>query len=135
VAAVIAPQQIRLPAPGRSAGRRSRPQSPRRALPRANGRVSAATYRRRRTVALGLLAFLALGAWMAIHAMVAGPGTTLPAGTRTIAQRVWVVRPGDTLWSIALASGARGDIRPEVDALSSEVHGQALQVGERIVLP
>jgi hypothetical protein len=45
------------------------------------------------------------------------------------------VRPGDTLWSIALASGARGDIRPEVDALSSEVHGQALQVGERIVLP
>lgn len=55
--------------------------------------------------------------------------------TALASARVWIVRPGDTLWSIALASGAKGDIRPLVDRLSKEVGGRPLQVGERIVLP
>ena len=33
--------------------------------------------------------------------------------------RVWVVRPGDTLWSIVEASGVKGDPRPVVDRLAA----------------
>lgn len=60
---------------------------------------------------------------------------TISTSSRLASARVWIVRPGDTLWGIALASGAKGDIRPYVDRLSSEVGGRPLQVGERIVLP
>jgi hypothetical protein len=48
---------------------------------------------------------------------------------------VWVVQPGDTLWAIARRVQPSGDIRPLVDAMSAEVHGHPLQVGERLVLP
>jgi LysM repeat protein len=49
--------------------------------------------------------------------------------------KIYIVQPGDTLWSIVAASGYRGDIRAVVDQLSAAQHGQPLQVGQRIVLP
>lgn len=58
-----------------------------------------------------------------------------PAATEPAVARIWVVHPGDTLWSIALASGAKGDIRPLVARLSAEVGGTTLQPGERILVP
>lgn len=66
-----------------------------------------------------------------------GPLTTagLPGVPQPAAARVWVVRPGDTLWGIARATGATGDLRPLVDRLSAEVGGQPLQPGEHIALP
>jgi hypothetical protein len=60
-----------------------------------------------------------------------GTGSTVEPA----AAHIWVVRPGDTLWSIALASGARGDIRPLVDEMNAEVHGLPLQPGEHILVP
>jgi hypothetical protein len=94
-------------------------------------------YRRRRVVALGALVLVFGGAGLLIRGWLSGPpdaaGPSL-AG-RTVAAHVWVVRPGDTLWAIALASGDKGDIRPLVDELSAQVHGQPLQIGQRILLP
>jgi len=60
------------------------------------------------------------------------PGT---GRTVTVAAHVWVVQPGDTLWAIARRLDPNGDVRPLVDALSREVHGRPLQVGQQIVLP
>jgi hypothetical protein len=101
---------------------------------RSRAPVTRAVYRRRRTVAFGGVAGLVLGGWMGVQALVAGAQGALGA-TQPIAAHVVVVKPGDTLWSIALASGAKGDIRPLVDELSAEVHGEPLRVGERIVIP
>jgi LysM repeat protein len=47
----------------------------------------------------------------------------------------WVVRPGDTLWTIVERSGVHGDPRPVVDRLNAQLHGRPLQVGERIAVP
>ena len=95
-------------------------------------RHDAATYRRRRTVVAGLLAVLGLAAFSSAHRLVSGAGSPI---MQPIAAHVVVVRPGDTLWSIALSSGVKGDIRPLVDQLEAEVHGRPLQVGERVVVP
>jgi hypothetical protein len=65
-----------------------------------------------------------------------GPLAVPGAGpTRAVAARVWVVQPGDTIWTIAERVQSSGDIRPLVDALSEEVHGRPLQVGQRLSLP
>ncbi|MCU4183710.1 LysM peptidoglycan-binding domain-containing protein [Acidiferrimicrobium sp. IK] len=104
------------------------------------GVPTSVVYRRRRGVALAGTALLLIGFWFALQAALGGTGggpltaTGAAVGTPAAA-KVWVVRPGDTLWSIALRSGARGDIRPVVDRLAEETGGQPLQVGERILLP
>ena len=97
-------------------------------------RQPAVVYRRRRRVALGLVVALGLAGWLGVHDLVARADGGL-GPTQDIAARVVIVRPGDTLWTIAARSGAHGDIRALVDELSAEVHGRALQVGERIEVP
>jgi hypothetical protein len=104
--------------------------------PRPTRRHSAEVYRRRRIVALAVLVVVLVGAGVLVRGWLGGTSEAgaAPAG-RAAAGRVWVVRPGDTLWGIALASGDKGDVRPLVDALSAEVHGQPLQIGQRLLLP
>jgi hypothetical protein len=110
---------------------------------RPGSRQGAAVYRRRRAVALALLALGALLAWLSLRALLAGPGGgTLPAsGSASIgimqpaAAHVHVVQPGETLWSIVAATGRSGDPRPEVDRLERQLGGRPLQVGQRLVLP
>lgn len=63
-------------------------------------------------------------------ATTGAPGGALPA-----ASRVWVVRPGDTLWSIAEAVDPAGDVRPFVDRLDTEVGGSSIYPGETIAIP
>jgi hypothetical protein len=68
-----------------------------------------------------------------------GPLTTAESGSdlavRPAAARVHVVQPGETLWSIVRSSGVKGDPRPIVDRLASQVHHRPLQAGDRLVLP
>lgn len=45
-----------------------------------------------------------------------------------------VVRPGDTLWSIAMDLRPEGDVRPLVDELAARAGGGSIQVGQRISL-
>lgn len=112
-----------------------------------------ARVRRRRLRSVVLLAITALGLWymLSSHAGSAtgagvvggasGGGPLAATGQPTVLNarpavaHTWVVRPGDTLWGIVMASGYRGDPRPLVDKLSAQLGGRPLQPGERIVLP
>lgn len=104
-------------------------------------RPSAEVLRRRRVVAAGVLATILFGLFLGLQALFGQPGggplTSVgsPGAAPASGPRIWVVRPGDTLWSIAEASGVQGDIRPFVAKLSAEIDGQPLQPGERIVIP
>jgi hypothetical protein len=99
-------------------------------------------YRRRRAVALALLAVGAVVAGLVLRAALAGPGggpltATGPSSgiLPPAAAHVHVVQPGETLWSIVRDTGGSGDPRPEVDRLARQIGGRPLQVGERLVLP
>lgn len=102
---------------------------------------SPAVIRRRRLAVGGVAGAILLGLLLGLQALFGRPGggplasVGSPAASEPAVARIWVVRPGDTLWSIALASGARGDIRPLVARLSAEVGGRPLQPGERIQVP
>lgn len=145
MAAVLAPTSID-PAvrPGRSA-------APRPALRVIHGgrsarrRATARVYLRRRLlVALGLvlvattLAFAFVGA-RSLVAADAPVGDTAPASAATAAvppaaAEAYVVRPGDTLWTIAAQLPAGGDVRALVDELADRAGGSVLQAGQRIDL-
>lgn len=56
-------------------------------------------------------------------------------GTAPVGARVYIVRPGDTLWGIATRLASDGDPRPLVQRLAAQVPGGILVVGERLVLP
>lgn len=66
---------------------------------------------------------------------VSGTGGSHAVG-RAAAARVWVVRPGDTLWRIAEAASLPGsDVRPLVYRLAAETGGRPLYPGERVQVP
>lgn len=100
-------------------------------------RPTPATYRRRRLLALILVAGLLLGAKALVGGIGMGPLATpdpaasfnpLPAATTT-----YVVQPGDTIWSVARRILPSGDVRPLVQHLSAQVDGP-LRVGQRLHL-
>jgi hypothetical protein len=87
---------------------------------------------------LVLLIFLAvIAADAALARIGGGPLTTTGAtsGQRVVAAQAWVVRPGDTIWSIAESVHPSGDVRPLVDQLSQEVGNAPLYPGEVVQLP
>jgi hypothetical protein len=137
--AVTAPHRQRhlvvVPSDGSAVGGAPGSVSPGRVVVVPARRHSPAVYRRRRVAVLLVLGLGALGAWLGLRVLLGDNLSVFPPSGRPLAARVWVVRPGDTLWSIALACGDNGDIRPLVDQLSAEVHGEPLQVGERISVP
>jgi hypothetical protein len=72
---------------------------------------------------------------IATHDPSAGPGGVGPVVPAPgSGGAVYVVRGGDTLWSIARAVRPGADPRPIVDALSARVPGGVLQPGERLDL-
>jgi nucleoid-associated protein YgaU len=98
-------------------------------------RPSVAVRRRRvvlGTVAAGLLVALALP-WSGTGGSLATSGSAL-AGEAVIAHHTYVVRPGDTLWSIAVRLDPTGDPRPVVAKLEAEV-GDNVVPGEQLALP
>jgi len=91
--------------------------------------MSRTRVRYRRLGAAALAAgILALGLGTVGHALA--PDGSKPAGG------TYVVRPGDTLWSIAVWLGD-GDPRPLVDAIqqANEVDPGALVPGQALVIP
>lgn len=103
-------------------------------------RRPASPYRRRRLIALLLVAAVTVAGYAGLKGAVGSlaPDPTVPAspGPRTGgAAATHVVRPGDTLWAIAEDIAAGRDVRVVVDALA-EAHGSAeLQVGEVVQIP
>jgi nucleoid-associated protein YgaU len=111
-------------------------------------RLDPSVYRRRRLlvagVALVLLGLLVppMSAVLAtVQSALAGTGggplttTGAAAGISTASETVWVVRPGDTLWTIARRVEPQRDPRAVVDQLANELHGTSLYPGEQIPLP
>jgi nucleoid-associated protein YgaU len=91
---------------------------------------SAATYWRRRIVAVGI----ALGTVLtAAHAGAALGGSPLTASGRRPHVVTHIVQPGDTLWKIAGELDPKADPREVVDQLVAARHTTALQPGETIV--
>ena len=71
-------------------------------------------------------------AWVGPALRALTPDQPVPA-TRT----AYVVRPGDTLWSIARRVSPKGDPRPIVDALAAanRIDGAGLVPGQSLVVP
>ena len=111
-----------------------------------HGARRAAAQRRGRAVALTLLAAglvcgLALplsvlgGAPASQHAV---PGSAVASQHATLSppgETVYVVRSGDTLWSIASRFDRGGDPRPLAEALAQETGSDVVVPGERITIP
>lgn len=101
--------------------------------------VAAATYRRRRAVALALacvaLVALMVAAQGAMGPPAAGPMVDRQAVPGAGGGAVHVVRAGDTFWGIARALRPGEDPRPLVARLVA-AHGSSVLVpGDRIVVP
>lgn len=100
-------------------------------------RPDAATYRRRRLAALGLLLVLGallLAAGQLLAARLAGGagtgGDLVPVGRVSV-----VVEPGDTVWSLAAeVAPSDRDLRPVVDAIVQANGGATLVPGQRLEL-
>jgi nucleoid-associated protein YgaU len=117
-------------------------------------RPGARVYRRRRLAVLaaalglvlvGVLAFSQLTASSSGTAgevkmapasapIVHNPAAYGASGQRVPARAVYVVQPGDTLWSIARAIDPAGDTRATVDRLVALNGGAALEPGQRLRL-
>ncbi|HZT65824.1 MAG TPA: LysM domain-containing protein [Acidimicrobiales bacterium] len=94
-----------------------------------------AVYRRRR-IAVLLLATAAVPVGRAgVGLLGGGPLTASGQLPRPASAAVYVVQPGDTLWSIAERLRPGGDPRPLVAALTAELHGSGPVPGEQLNLP
>jgi hypothetical protein len=96
--------------------------------------------RRRRLLVAVALVVIVLALQLAVHTASAwlGDGSLAvpePQPAAASAGAVYVVQPGDTLWTLARRAQPEGDIRPLVGRLAAARHGQALRAGQRIVLP
>lgn len=94
---------------------------------------------RRRRIVLGaavaaILVALALPWGGAGRPTLATPGPVL-AGATVSPHALYVVQPGDTLWSIAERLDPQGDPRPIVSELEAQVGSDTVVPGERLRLP
>jgi hypothetical protein len=111
---------------------RTRPVPVRRSLPDRATRV-----RRRRLAAIGLAAVLTLGGvtvGRVVWSAAVGTSPAQPIDARPITGDVYVVQPGDTLWSIAQRIAPGEDPRPVVAALKAGNGDVDLEPGDRLVV-
>ncbi|MGH9118847.1 MAG: LysM peptidoglycan-binding domain-containing protein [Acidimicrobiales bacterium] len=96
--------------------------------------LPAALVRRRRLAVVAAVAAILVVIAARLDGGAAVPTQAQPRPIAAGEHSVYVVQPGDTLWSIARRLDADGDVRATVDALV-ERHGSAsVDVGDRIPL-
>jgi LysM repeat protein len=91
-------------------------------------------------MALAALVVLVLALQLAVHTASAwlGDGSLAvpePRSGAAAAGSVYIVQPGDTLWTLARRAQPTGDLRPLVGRLADARDGRPLQAGQRLVLP
>lgn len=101
---------------------------------------SSAVRRRRRRLLLGATAVgLVTALALPLTGLAGRPAGRHPAAGASQAAAtgatVYVVRPGDTLWSIASRFDAGGDPRPLAEAMARETGSATVVPGERITIP
>lgn len=93
---------------------------------------------RRRRLALGVLVVGLLVALAFPVSALGGrpvPATPTAGAAATHGGTVYVVQPGDTLWSIASRIDGGGNPRPVAEALAARLGTTTVVPGQRIVLP
>jgi hypothetical protein len=111
---------------------RTRPAPVRRSLPDRATRV-----RRRRLAAIALVALVTLagiGAGRLLWSAAVGSSPPEAIGSAPITGDVYVVQPGDTLWSIAERIAPGDDPRPVVAELKARNGDVELTPGDRLVV-
>jgi hypothetical protein len=110
-------------------------------LPAARSRTLAAVFARglrRLLPGAATLAVLA-GGWLGASSLASAAhqgALQHLSGTVTVAGRsVYVIQPGDTLWSIASRLEPTADPRPLVDQFEAQLNGGVPQPGDRLTLP
>jgi LysM repeat protein len=110
-------------------------------VPVRSQRLAASTYRRRRLAVVGATVGVVLAVGVVAQVVTGAVGASAVAGSSPSvaaapaqAGSVYVVAPGDTLWSIARHLQPSGDVRPLVDQLSRRAGGASLQAGQRLDL-
>ncbi|MEY2566449.1 MAG: hypothetical protein QOE35_978 [Actinomycetota bacterium] len=98
------------------------------------------TLRRRRVAVLAAIVLLVLAGQFAVHTASAWLGggslaASEPRSAAAPASAVYVVQPGDTLWTLARRAHPAGDLRPVVGRLAAALGDRPLRAGQRIVLP
>ena len=111
----------------------------------AKHRQSSATYWRRRIVCLVIAAGLLWALVGAAEPLIGDSSREQSLEVQTVfesaagqsltAGQVVIVKPGDTLWSIARKLQPTGDIRPLVDRIAKINNGHSLMAGQTLVLP
>ena len=97
----------------------------------------ALVYWRRRAMAGVLLVLLGAGLWtMATWAVNSSIGVDPVGADRPAAGsgELYIVQPGDTLWSIAAGIDSDSDVRDTVDYLADTNGGSSILVGQRLVI-
>jgi Tfp pilus assembly protein FimV len=106
-------------------------------VPAAYSRPTRAMYVRRRIAVLSVLATMSCLLVVAGTSLAGRGGAPASASSArpSASAQLYVVQPGDTMWSIAqVLRGERGQ-RSYVDALIQLNGGHELVVGQRLVLP
>ncbi len=105
----------------------------------------AITFRRRRLIVLVAGVVLIAGLAVAVQVVAQAASSVGPSAPEPIEAEaagsprprdgeVYVVQPGDTLWSIAAELAPESDLRPVVDALRAANGGTELQIGARLTV-
>lgn len=105
-------------------------------------RLGSEVYRRRRLLAGGLILLFFAAVLVSVQLIQAGIGggplttTGAAAGPGMIQAGAaeYIVRPGDTLWTIAAALAPGRDERPIVDQLAAQIGGSSIYPGQVISL-
>lgn len=101
---------------------------------RTRRRTSAAVRRRRIVLAVSCLLLIGL----ALPFGGSGRQTSKPIGSETLGHgntSEYTVRPGDSLWTIAVRIDPSADPRPIVEELASQTGSYNVTPGERIEIP
>ncbi len=103
---------------------------------RRRARRAVVRRRRRAVVFAAAVAGLVCGLALPIASLGGSPVAAHPrVGAATAGETVYVVRPGDTLWSIAARFDRGGNPRPMAEALAREIGSDVVTPGERIPIP